>query len=85
MTAAEIRDPIGDTGTGAGDTVKETQRDSTTGKAQYLVAHEVVTLVEEIGITMEAVVHEGVMVQTPTPPPRRAENSGQRSELLGRR
>ena len=44
---AEIGDPTGDTKTGAGDTVLETQRDSTTGTAQYLVADEVVTLVEE--------------------------------------
>ena len=43
---AEIRDPTGDTRTGAGDMVQETQRESTTGTARYLVADEVVTLVE---------------------------------------
>ena len=48
---AEIGDPTGDTGTGAGVTVKETQRDSTMGTAQDSVANEVVTLVEETGTT----------------------------------
>ena len=66
---AEIRDLTGYTGTGAGDTVPETQRDSTTDTAQYLVADKVVTLVEETGITAEAEVREGAMVTTPTPPP----------------
>ena len=83
---ADIGDPMGDTGTGAGDMVPETHRDSTKGTAQDLVANEVVTLVEETGITAEAEVREGGMVTTPTPPPpRRAENAGQRSELSGRR
>ena len=41
----DIGDPVGDTGTEAGDTVSETQRDSTTGTARDLVADEVVTLV----------------------------------------
>ena len=83
---AEIRDPTGDTGTGAGDTVQETQRDITMGKERYLVADEVVTLVEETGTTAEAAVQEGDMVQTLPPPPlRRAENSGRRSEVSGRR
>ena len=68
MTVAEIGDTTGDTGTGAGDTVKETQRDSTMRTAQYLVADEVVTLVEETGTTAEAAVHNGGMVQTHPPP-----------------
>ena len=55
-----------DTRTGAGVTVKETQRDNTTGTARYLG----VDVVEvETGKTAEAVVHKGAMVQTPTPPP----------------
>ena len=56
---AEIRDPTGDTGTGAGDTVPETQRYSTMGTAQYSVANKVVPLVEESGITVEAELREG--------------------------
>ena len=64
---AEIRDPMGDTGTGVGGTVPETQRDITTGIVQYLVVDEVVTLVEETEITAEAEVREGSMVTTPTP------------------
>ena len=59
---------MGDNGTQAGDTVTENQKDSTAGTVQYLVADEMVTLGEETGITAEAEVHEGVMVQTPTPP-----------------
>ena len=35
---------------------------------QYLVADEVVNLVEEMVTTAEAAVREGTMVQTPTPP-----------------
>ena len=82
----DIRDPTEDTGTVVGDTVQETQRDSTTGTARYLVVYEVFTLVEETIITAEAKVREGAMIQTPTfPPPRRADNSGRRSKLLGRR
>ena len=65
---AEIRDPTGDTGTGAGDTVPETHRDITMVTAQYSVADDVVTLVEETEITVEAEVHKGEMVTTPTPP-----------------
>ena len=48
---AEIGDPTGDTGTGAGGTVSETQRYRTTGTARYSVADKVVTLVEETEIT----------------------------------
>ena len=48
---AEIEDSNGDTGIGAEHMVIETQRDSTTGTAQYSVADEVVTLVEETVIT----------------------------------
>ena len=55
----EIRDPTGDTGTGMGDTVKGTQRDSTTGTAQNLAVDEVVTLVEETGKMAEAAVQKG--------------------------
>ena len=82
---AEIRDHAFDTGTGAQDTVQENQRERPTGTAQYLVADRVGTLVEDTGIMAEAAVCEGAMVQTPTPPRRRAENSGRRSELLERR
>ena len=64
---ADIGDPSGGTGTGVGDTVPETQRDRTTGMVRYLVADEVVTLVEGMGITAEAAVREGDMVQTPNP------------------
>ena len=82
----DIRDPTEDTGTVVGDTVQETQRDGTTGTARYLVVYELFTLVEETIITAEAKVREGAMIQTPTfPPPRWAENFGQRSELSGRR
>ena len=49
--------------------VQETQRNSTTGTAQDLVADEVVTLVEETGITAEVEVRKGAMFQTPPPPP----------------
>ena len=66
---AEIRDPTGDTGTGAGDTFQETQGYSTTVTAQDSVADKVITLVEETGITAEPEVHKGTMVTTPTLPP----------------
>ena len=59
---------MGNTGTVAGDTVKETQRDSTTETAQDSVAEKVVILAEKTGTTAEAGVREGAMVQTPTPP-----------------
>ena len=62
-------DTTGDTGTRAGETVQETQGGRTTGTARDLVADEVVTLVEEMEITMEAEVHQGAMVTTQTPPP----------------
>ena len=76
MTATDIRDPTGDTGTGAGATVKETRRNSTTGTAQDLVAD---VMEVETGTTVEAAVRGEAMVQTPTPPPRRQpENSGGR-------
>ena len=87
MMVAEIRDPTRDTGIGAGDTVPETQRDKTMGTAQYLVADKVVTLVKETEILEYTEVREGEMVTTPTPPLpiKTGENSGRRSELLGRR
>ena len=63
----KIEDPTRDTGTGAGDTVPETQRDRTMGTARYSVADEMVTLVEKMETTMEVDVREGGMVTTPTP------------------
>ena len=63
----EIGDHTGDTGTGAGEKVQETQKDITKGTELYLVANEVVTLEEETGIMAEAEVHEGAVVTTPTP------------------
>ena len=45
---AEIRDPTGNTGKGAGETVSETWRDRTMGTAQDLVVEKVVTLVGEM-------------------------------------
>ena len=84
MTAAEIRDPMGDTRKGAEITAKETRRRSITGTAQY----SVVDVMEvEMGTTVEEVVRKGVMVQTetPPPPPRRAENSGWQTDQLQRR
>ena len=66
---AEIRDPTGDTGKGAGEMVPETQRDRTMGTAQDSVADAVVTVVGEMEITAEAEVHKGGMVTTTTPPP----------------
>ena len=68
---ADIGDPTGETETGAGDTVPETQRDRTTGTAQDLVAYDVFTLVEETEITAEVEMRNGEMVTTPTPPPPR--------------
>ena len=65
--AAEIRDPTGDTGTGADITAIGTQKHRT---AQDLVA-DVVEV--DTGTMAEAAVREGAMVQTTTsPPPRRA-------------
>ena len=52
----------------SGEKVQETQRDITTGTAQYSVADEVATLVEYTGKAEEAAVCEGEMVQTPNPP-----------------
>ena len=49
--------------------VKETQRVSTTGTAQYLVADGVVTLMGETGTTVEPEVREEAVVKTPTHPP----------------
>ena len=66
---AEIGDPTGDTGTGAGETLSETHRDRTMGAAQNLVAEKVVPLMVEMEITVKAEVREGGMVTTPTPPP----------------
>ena len=63
--AAEIRDPTEDTGTGAEITDIGTRRHSITGTAQYSVA-DVAEV--ETETTLEAAVHEGDMVQTPTPP-----------------
>ena len=45
---SEIRDPTGDAGTEAGDTVPETQKYRITGTAQDSVADKAVTLVEEM-------------------------------------
>ena len=66
---AEIVDSTRDTGTEAGETVLETWRDKIKGPVQDLVVDEVVTLVEEMEITMEAEVHQGAMATTQTPPP----------------
>ena len=86
---AEIGDPTGDTGKGAGGTVPETWRDRTMGAAQDSLEDDVVILVGEMEITAKAEVCNGEIVTTPTPPPphtpRRAENAGRRSELSGRR
>ena len=81
---AEIGDTTEDTGTGAGDTLTETQMDRRNVTTRDSVADEVVNLVGEMEITVEAEVRKREMVTTPTlPPPRRAENAGQRSELGG--
>ena len=63
--AADIRDPTGDTGTGAEITAKETQRHSITGTAQDSLADVVEA---DTGKTAEAAMREGAMVLTPTPP-----------------
>ena len=55
----DIRDPVGVTRKGAGETVPETRRDRTMGMARDLVSDEVVTLVGEMEITAEAEVSEG--------------------------
>ena len=65
MMAAEIRDLMGDTDTGAEIKATGTQRHSITGTAQGSVA-DVVEV--ETETTAEAAVREGAMVQTPTPP-----------------
>ena len=65
---AEIGDPTGDTGTGAGEMVPETWRDRTTGTARDLVVEEVVTLVGDMEITAEVEVREGEMVTKPPTP-----------------
>ena len=70
MMAAEIRDPTGDTGTGAGVTVKETQRHSIMGAARYLVAD----VVE--GQRQRRRFARGVWFKHQPPPPRWAENLG---------
>ena len=82
---AETKDPTGNNGKGAGETVPETRRDRTTGTAHDLVVDKVVTLVGEMEITAETEVRKGEMVKTTPSPPRRTENAGQRSELSGRR
>ena len=64
MTASEIGDPTGETGTGTEITAKETRRDIIPGTAQDLVASVVEV---ETGTTAEAAVREGAMVQTPPP------------------
>ena len=60
--ASEIRDPTGDTGTGAYITDIGTWR--------HITERELVADVVEAdtGITAKAAVREGFMVQTPTPP-----------------
>ena len=77
--ASETRYPTRDTGTGAGTTDIGTRRHRT---ARYLVADVVEA---DTGITAEAAVREGAMVQAPTPPPRRAENLGRRTDRSRRR
>ena len=62
MMAAEIRDPTGDTGTGAEITAIGTWRHRTTRDSVADVV-EVGT-----GTTAEAAVSEVAIVQTPTPP-----------------
>ena len=84
MTAAKIEDPTGNTGTEAGVTVKENQRDSTTGTLRYLLADKVVTLVEETGTTAEAVVREGDMVQTKNPPTKTGRKFGAAVRTFGK-
>ena len=78
---AEIRDPTGNTGIGAGETVQDTMRDRTTVTARDLVTDEVVTLVGE----KKADVREGGMVTTPTPLTKMGINSGPLLEFSGRR
>ena len=72
--ASELRYPTGDTGKGADITDIGDRRHRT---ARYSVADMVEA---ETGTTAEAAVREGAMVQTPTPPPRRAENFGRRTD-----
>ena len=60
--SSEIRDPTGDTGTGADITDIGTWRHRT---ARYSVAE---VAEEETGTKSEAAVREGAMVQTPPPP-----------------
>ena len=69
MIATEIRDPKGDTGTGAEIKAIGTWRHSITGTARYLVA-DVVEV--ETGTTAEAAVREEAMVKHQPPPLRRA-------------
>ena len=72
--APESRDPTGDTGTWADITDIGTWRLRT---EQYLVAD---VAEAETEITAEVAVGKGEMVQTPSPPPRRTENLGRRTE-----
>ena len=81
MTAAEIGDPTGDTGTGAGVTVKEPQSYRTTGTARYSVA-DVVEL--ETGTTSEAAVREGDMVERPTLPTKTGRKCGVAVRTVGK-
>ena len=60
--ASEIRDPTGDTGTGADITDIRTRRHRT---ARVSTADVVEA---EAGITAEAAVREGAIFQTPPPP-----------------
>ena len=64
MTAAEIGDPTGDSGTGVEIKAKETRRHSIMGTSRYLVAD---MMEVDMGTTAEAAVREGAMVQTPPP------------------
>ena len=77
--ASESRDPTGDNGTGADFTDIGTWRLRTTRDSVAEVVEA------ESDITAEAAVKKGAMVQTPTLPPRRIENSGQRTEWSQRR
>ena len=81
MTASEIGDPMGEIGTGAGVTVKETQKDSITETAQDLVTDMVeVDTVKTAGVE----VREGAMVQTPTPPTKKGRKFGAAVRTVGK-
>ena len=76
--AEDIRDPTGDTGTGADITVIGTLRHRT---ARYSVA-DVVEV--ETGITEEAAVRKGAMVQKQTPPTKTGRKLGAEDRLVAK-